>query len=199
MTTSRAPSKKQPASRLSQFSRLLIPIVVILLAVTAGLYWIKHNLVTSQRSEDSVAIKEGTVLPDFKLTTLGGKEKRISDIKAKLILINFWATWCESCIEEMPSIVKLREAYHDKGFEVVGVNVDENPESIVPKVMENFRIKFPIFKDDVDGSVAKLFDVHAIPLSVIINEQRKILFAQDGGQNWNSKAVQNQVERWLSQ
>lgn len=98
----------------------------------------------------------------------------------------------------MPSIVNLRKAYQDRGFEVLGINVDENPEKVLPKVLSEFKIDFPVYGDP-EGKLSSLFDVHAIPFTVILNHQRKILLVQDGGQDWNSKAIRNQLERWLSE
>ena len=120
----------------------------------------------------------------------------LSDIKAKVILVNFWATWCEACMVEMPSIVQLRNEYKDKGFEVVGVNLDENFEAVVPKATKELGITFPVFSD-VEGKITDYFDVHAIPLTVILGAGRKILFIENGDRNWNDQDIHHQLEQWL--
>ena len=112
-------------------------------------------------------------------------------------MINFWATWCEACMEEMPSLVALREQYAPKGFEILGVNVDENPAQSAPDAVKNMGIKFPIFTDK-SNALAELFDVHAIPLTVIIDKSRKILLVEPGGRDWNTEDMQQLMQKWLN-
>ena len=99
-------------------------------------------------------------------------------------------------MEEMPSIVALREKYSAKGFEVVGVNVDENPDQVVPPTIKKLGMKFPIFTDK-SNALAELFDVHAIPLSVIMDKDRKILLIESGGRDWMSTDIQQMMDKWL--
>ena len=100
-------------------------------------------------------------------------------------------------MEEMPSIVQLRDAYKDKGFEVVGVNLDENSATVVPKAIKQLKIQFPIFQDP-ENKIAEYFDVHAIPLSVMLNKDRKILYIENGERNWNDQESRTQLEKWLA-
>ncbi len=178
--------------------KVLVPLLVILLCVITGLLLIQRGTRSLEQNPNVVIRQVDQVLPDFKLSQLSGETTLISTFQAKVILINFWATWCDACMEEMPSIVHLRTDYKDRGFEAVGINVDENPEVVVPKARNAFQINFPIYADS-EGRLSELFNVHAIPLTVIINHQRKILLIQDGGQNWNSPAIRSQLDRWLSQ
>lgn len=177
--------------------KVLAPLVILIGVIIGALYIIKSELPQNNRQESHAEIQPGKILPDFSLTKLSGESIHISDLKAKVILVNFWATWCDACMEEMPSIVELREHYKNKGFEVVGINLDEKPEISAPKALQDLKIGFPIFKDP-DGKTADFFDVHAIPLTVIIDHQRKILLMKDGEQNWNTPAIQSELERWLA-
>jgi thiol-disulfide isomerase/thioredoxin len=177
--------------------KVLLPVFSIFILIIGALYWIRsewgHN-----PHETSVEIREGTILPPFSLKTIEGKSVSMKSIPHKVVLINFWATWCEACLHEMPSLIELRNSYHSRGFEIFGINLDENPEGVVPQTVGQFHIPFPIFKDP-EGSVADLFDIHAIPLTVILNQDRKILYVKDGEQNWNSPAIRALVERWLTE
>jgi thiol-disulfide isomerase/thioredoxin len=186
------------ANEKTSLAKVLIPIVVILVIVIGGLYVIKSEMAHPGRTEGNTEIRADSVLPDFKLTRLDGKETSLSELKSKIFLLNFWATWCEACMVEMPSIVKLREEYKDRGFEVLAVNLDENPEAVVPKAIKEFKIEFPVFRD-IEGKTADLFNVHAIPLTVVVNHDRKILFVRDGEENWNSPKIKAQMEKWLSE
>ena len=177
--------------------KVLMPILLLLVPVVAGLYLIKVQFSHPPKMEGHVDIQVGNTLPDFELTTVEGISTRISDLKSKVFLVNFWATWCDACMEEMTSIVQLRTAFKDRGFEILGINLDENPTMVVPKSIKEYKIGFPVFIDP-DGKVAELFDVHAIPLTVILDNRRRILFVKDGGQNWNAPAIHSQIMRWLS-
>ena len=177
--------------------KVLMPIVLLLFPVVAGLYLIKVQFSHAPKMEGHVEIQVGNTLPDFELTSLEGGSTRISDLNRKLFLVNFWATWCDACMEEMPSIVQLRAAFKDRGVEVLGINLDENPTMVVPKSIKEYKIDFPIFIDP-DGKIAELFDVHAIPLTVILDDKRRIIFVKDGGQNWNAPSIHSQIIRWIS-
>jgi peroxiredoxin len=190
MTTSRKPQK--------QIWKILSPIAVILLLVIGALKLIQMQSGISRSRASHLEVIPGHTISDFALTQIDGKSVQISEISQKIILINFWATWCEACMVEMPSLVALRDSFHQKGLEILGINLDENPTSVVPKTIREYQIKFPIYLDP-EGKVAELFNVHAIPLTVIMNSQRQILYVKDGEQNWNSPSVRSQIERWLTQ
>src|SRR4051794_35552293 len=123
------------SARQKTFWKVLTPIVVILAIALAGLYAIKSEFGHAPSPENHVEIQVGNILPDFTLTGLTGQVSHASDLKAKILLVNFWATWCEACMEEMPSIVRLRNTFKNRGFEVVGINLDENPETMIPRAI----------------------------------------------------------------
>ncbi len=183
--------------------KMLISIVLTVGLAAGGLYWVKMRLAPranpggSSESAGPGAAKVGAVIPDFELTGIEGKKTKFSDIHAKVVLVNFWATWCEACMVEMPSIVQLRDTYKDKGFEVVGINLDENPEAVLPKAIKELGISFPVF-NDAENKITDYFDVHAIPLSVFLGPGRKILYIENGERNWNDQDVHRQIEQWLS-
>lgn len=195
--------------------RTLIPIVVILAVVAGGLYFVKSHLraVSPKSSKDetlgtagnpdspeqgAIDVDVGRILPDFSLTPFQGKSpESISQAGGKVTLVNFWATWCEACMVEMPSIVKLQQAYRGKGFRVVAIDLDEKPEAVLPKTMKDLGIDFPVFVDS-DNKLSELFDVHAIPLTVIIDKDRKVLFMENGERNWNGEEIRSKLDKWLS-
>jgi thiol-disulfide isomerase/thioredoxin len=182
----------------SNSRRIYLPLFGILVLVVTTLLVIKAsvNRNTALNRPEKVEISEGAELPDLELTRIDGSKTPLSRLPHRIMMINFWATWCESCIEEMPSLVKLRDQYAPKGFEVLGINVDENPKKATPPMIEKFKMKFPQFTDP--GNVlADLFDVHAIPLSVVVNQDRKILLVENGGRDWDSEDVHQLMETWL--
>lgn len=188
--------------RSSQRRRLLVPAAVLMVIVVGALMAIKASVQKEQRlNTQAIELAEGAELPNFTLTQLNGTKIQVSDFKVgdqkpKVIMLNFWATWCEACMEEMPSIVKLREAYAPKGFEVIGLNVDENPPKAVPATEQKFGMKFPTFMDP-ENMMTELFDIHAIPLTVIFDQNRKILMVESGSREWDDEEMHQLVQKWL--
>jgi len=179
--------------------RLLIPIVAILTVVVVSLLAIKSSTQKQMRaSHQQIELNEGGEIPDLELTQMDGTKVQLGDLSHKVMMINFWATWCEACIEEMPSLVQLREKFAPKGFEILGVNVDENPHPVATTAAVKLGMKFPLYTDP-HGDLGEIFDLHAIPLTIIINKSRKILMVEPGGRDWNSEEVQQLIEKWLNE
>lgn len=181
--------------------RVLIPIAVIILAVAAGLFALKSGLVTNQKqSGESISVKVGEVAPDLNLmqtdAQFNTRAVKLSSLKSKVVFVNFWATWCEACMVEIPSILALRERYKDKGLSVVLMNVDENPKAVLGATLKMLHVDFPIFTDQ-NQEWSHLFQVRGIPFTVVLDAQRKILFFETGERNWDSASVQKQFELWL--
>jgi thiol-disulfide isomerase/thioredoxin len=197
-----------PSARNSIW-KAFAPVIVILVLVVGGLYGVKSHIASrpggsaamgeDEHSGTADSLKIGSILPDFQLDLYGsgGKTVQASTLKSKVTLINFWATWCEACMVEMPSIVKVWQSYKDKGFDVASVNVDQNPEAVLPKTLKRLGMEFPVYTDK-DSKLADLFQIQAIPLSVIIDRNRKILFIENGERDWNGSDIRAEIEKWLS-
>lgn len=186
--------RKKPA-----FSQVLIPVAVILTLVLIGLSLLKRHQDSESRSHGGPAafdVTAGAQLPDLELQSLDGKTTKLSQIPGKVVLINFWATWCGPCLQEMPSINQLRKAYQPQGFEVIGVNVDENPGEVLESFQKKLGIEFTSYVDP-KGSLAEKFDVHGIPFTVVIDSDRKILHVETGDRDWYSADVQKKLKGWL--
>lgn len=186
-----------PAKRgTPSWIKVTVPLALILGVSLVALQVIKSKV--GQPQTDSSA-SVGSVLPDFTLRTLEGKETRFSALTSnKLYVINFWATWCEACVEEMPSLVRLREHFKGKGLEVLGINVDENPKAVVPSMIDELKITFPIYSDP-EGRIAELFDVHSIPLTAVLTKQGKVLLIENGEKQWDSSEMKALIEKWIAQ
>ena len=193
--------------------RALVPVFVILILVYGGLYLVQNfsgrrlsqTPDTGHTHVDAIQMKEGAIMPDVELIAFqpepvsgGGKPKAvsISSLNKKVLLINFWASWCPSCVTEMPSIMKLRDLYRDRGFDVVAINVDENPQAVIPKILKRIHVDIPVYLDTAQ-KLSDLFDVSAIPFTIIIDQHRKILLTESGERDWQSQDVRNQMENWL--
>jgi thiol-disulfide isomerase/thioredoxin len=185
-------------STSGSLGKFLLPLGGILVLVVGGLLLVKSQVKTSPPASGTPDIRVGARLPEIPLRAFGGGNTKLSELKSKVVLVNFWATWCEACMVEMPSIIKLRNQYHDKGFEVVPVNVDENPDAVLPRTIKRFGMNFTVYTD-AEGKLGELFDIHAIPLTLILDQTGKILFIENGERDWNGTDIHTQLERWLSE
>jgi thiol-disulfide isomerase/thioredoxin len=179
--------------------------VLVIPALAAGALWlVQRGVPTGDRDEledddhAHVELNVGATMPDFELRRFGDGKVRFSSLNQKVVLINFWATWCEPCRTEMPSIARLRAAYKDKGFDVMAINIDEDPDSVVPPALKAMALKdLPIYTDQ-EGRASDIFQVEAVPLTVILNHDRKILLVETGERDWNDKEIRQQLESWLA-
>jgi len=106
--------------------------------------------------------------PDFTLNTLGGQEVTLSKLRDKPVVINFWATWCPSCVEEMPAIEAFYRK-HQNDMHLLAVNVGSNAETVMSFAQEK-GLDFPILFDE-NGTVADLYRVRSIPVTVFVDTQ----------------------------
>jgi thiol-disulfide isomerase/thioredoxin len=174
--------------------KVLLPVALILVIGFIALKFLKSQAERTDRLAGVPVI--GEVLPDLELTELGGKKVKLSDLKAKVVVMNFWATWCEACVAEMPTLVKLQEAYKDKGLVLALITVDADAEKVVPPFLKKMGIGFRTFHDEGE-KLSELFDVHGIPFTAVVNGNRKFLYREVGERDWNSPEVHKEVEKWL--
>ncbi|HWR15749.1 MAG TPA: TlpA disulfide reductase family protein [Terriglobales bacterium] len=116
----------------------------------------------------------GQIAPDFTLKTLDGKDMKLSDLRGKAVLLNFWATWCGPCKLEIPWFLDLEKQYGSQGLVIVGVSMDDNPEKDVPKFAQEMKITYPILVGT--EAVADLYGgVEGLPITFYINREGKIV------------------------
>ncbi len=174
-----------------------LPYLSVFFLLLGALLWSQAHLQPLQKDGAVTQTPSvGATLADFHWTTLDGKTSTFSDHPRKLTLLNFWASWCDACMEEMPSLVRLREAYASQGFEIIGVNLDENPLEIIPQIQKKFQIPFPLVADS-QSTLVQLFAVYAIPMTLVLDQNRKVLLQIDGEKDWNSPWMHHQMDAWL--
>jgi peroxiredoxin len=143
-----------------------------------------------ERASGSALLKPYPVkrqAPALKLPTLAGKNIDLNDLKGKVVMVNFWATWCPPCVEEIPSLQRLYAAKKAKGLEILAVDVGETPEKM-QQFLADKPIEFPVLMD-VDGSALKTWGVHAFPTTLVLDRQHQIRYAVFGAFAWDSAEV----------
>jgi cytochrome c biogenesis protein CcmG, thiol:disulfide interchange protein DsbE len=133
--------------------------------------------------------------PELALKDLQGREHRLSDYRGKVVVLNFWATWCEPCREEMPSMQRLQERLAGKPFAILAVDFGEG-EPRVRAFLEKLPLKFTILLDR-DGGVARAWRVRVLPVSFVIDPDQRIRYSVVGDAEWDSPAVEQAVRGLL--
>ena len=144
-----------------------------------------------------VELKEGQQAPGFALLTLDGGRVSLTDHRDKLVVLNFWATWCQPCTVEMPSLEALWRRHRDRGLVVVGVSVDRGaPRALLEPYLRNLKLTFPILLDP-DSKTSDRWRVTALPATFIVRPGGEVAGMAMGARQWNSDEMQALVERLL--
>jgi len=138
---------------------------------------------------------EGGATPELALEDLAGKQHKLADYRGKVVLVNFWATWCEPCRAEMPSMDRLRGSLEGKPFAVLAVNLAE-PLSRIEKFVDATPVRFPLLRDR-DGAVAKTWKAKLLPASFLIGRDGLIKYVAYGELDWTSDQVRARVNELL--
>jgi peroxiredoxin len=129
----------------------------------------------------------GQPVPDFSLPDLEGRTHRLSDLKGKVVVLNFWATWCPPCIDEMPSLDRLSEALESKGVEVVAVSVDERF-SDIGEFVEKFQVTFTVLHDE-GKKVSRTYQTFKYPETFILDRDGRLRSKVVGPRDWSAPTV----------
>ena len=126
----------------------------------------------------SGAIATQASAPDFTLRTMNGPNLRLHEQRGRVVMVNFWATWCGPCRQEMPQLDRLYQKYKSSGFVLLGVNVDEDARK-ASDVAAKLGVTFPVLLD-TDKAVSKLYDLSTMPSTVIIDRDGKVRYFHRG-------------------
>ena len=132
--------------------------------------------------------REGSQAPDFTLKTLDGQEVSLSSLKGKVVLLNFWATWCPPCREEVPSMVKLNAAMENKPFRMLAVSIDEGGKKAVEAYFRESGNALPTLLDP-DRAVGKIYGITGVPETFIIDMQGVMRKKVIGPMDWSNPEV----------
>ena len=133
--------------------------------------------------------------PDFTLQTTSGKTVSLDQLKGDVVMVNFWATWCGPCRQEMPKLDALYKEYHRLGFDLLGVNVETDP-SGVPKFLKETPVSFKILLDR-KNDVSKLYKVVAMPSTVLIDRKGNVRYVHHGYEPGYENTYQTEIRGLL--
>ena len=136
--------------------------------------------------------------PDFTLKSLDGQEITLSKLKGKVVLLDFWATWCGPCRESIPHLIQLYKAYRENGFEMIGISLDKGDATVVHNFVKSMDIPYPIVM--ATEEIARDYRVTSIPTTFFIDKEGKIRekipgFNSTIAQRMNSKIADLTAEK----
>ena len=137
----------------------------------------------------------GGPAPDFALKSRAGANLRLSEERGNVVMVNFWATWCGPCRQEMPLLDDIYERYRDAGFQLLGVNIDDDANKAA-RMTDDMGVGFPLLFDQ-DKEVSRLYDVSAMPVTVLIDRDGVVRHVHHGYRPGYEDAYIEQVRALL--
>ena len=160
---------------------------------------IEKTKVTIGKKERTLSIYKGNTTPKrLILNDINNNEVDLNKLKGKVVLVNFWASWCPPCVHEMPSMQRLQNRFITKGFTILGVNMAEDVKTVRHFLKTKVAVQFPILFD-LDGTALKDWGVFAFPTSYIIDKKGEIRYAIYGGVNWETKDILKKITSLLNE
>jgi peroxiredoxin len=131
-------------------------------------------------SLSAVAAKQldGELAPDFVLRSGEGENVRLSEYRGEVVLVNFWASWCGDCRDQMPSLDSTYSLYHEAGLQLLSINLDNKAER-AREMAQTLNLSFPVLYD-ADRTVSRLYDVDAMPVTLLIDREGVVRYVQEG-------------------
>lgn len=137
--------------------------------------------------------------PDFRATSLAtGKARTIADYKGRVVLLNVWATWCQPCRLEMPSMERLQEELGPEGLKIVAISIDEGGEDVVKEFIREYGLTFEILHDP-SRSIERIYQTTGVPESFVLNKYGIIVKKVIGAAAWDAPVNRDLIRRLLAQ
>jgi len=158
----------------------------------------KLNIQTGKKERRLKSFRGNPNPPTLRLPNLKDKVVDLKDLKGKVVLVNFWASWCPPCVHEMPSMQRLQNRFFSKGFTILGVNMAEDKKTVQQFLDTKVDVQFPILFDE-NGAALKSWGVFAFPTSYIVDKQGKIRYAIFGGVDWEQESIIRKIEQLVNE
>lgn len=139
----------------------------------------------------------GTSAPDFAAKSDAGRNMRLSELRGQVVLINFWASWCSPCRQELPLLNKIYTQYRSAGFVLLAVNVDDNRKD-ADTMLKRLNLRFPTLFDG-GKNVAKLYGVDTMPATLVIDRDGRVRYVHRGYYDGYERKYEQQVRELLKE
>jgi len=166
--------------------RAVLPLVLTLILIAVVGCSRKES--ASGPATPSAPVAEGKPAPSFTLPDLSGKNVSLAEHRGKVVLVNFWATWCPPCREEIPSMVRLNTIMAGKPFQMLCISINEEGKKEVDSFLSTQKITLPVLLDPAN-QVARLYGITGVPETFIVDPKGVVVKHVVGGLDWSSKEV----------
>lgn len=145
-------------------------------AVLSGIYFLKVRPLKSHLRDATAAAS--ALAPDFSLQQLSGEPLSLSSYRGQVVLLDFWATWCDACRAEIPHFVELEDQYHDQGLQIIGISMDDTPDP-VRSFSQHFKMNYPVVMGN--AKIGELYGgVFGLPIALLIGRDGRIYAKHTG-------------------
>jgi cytochrome c biogenesis protein CcmG/thiol:disulfide interchange protein DsbE len=142
-----------------------------------------------------LALEQGQAAPEIDLTDFNGRPVKLSDLRGKVVVVDFWASWCAPCRESFPVFERLSKTYRDQGLVVLGVNVDNDP-AAAKKFLADVPVTFTVLADP-SKKVAKAYEPKTMPSSYVIDRAGKVRFVHAGFKGSDAQKIEAEIKTLL--
>lgn len=142
---------------------------------------------TQQPGKGLTILPEKPQAADFSLQDLDGGAHRLSDYRGRVVIVNFWATWCPPCRAEMPSMQRAWEQLEDEGILMFGIDVGEDEDTVF-QFTANYPVEFPLLLDR-DSKIIEQWPVNGLPTTFVVDTEGRIVYRAIGGREWDDPAL----------
>lgn len=157
----------QVKETLMKTNRVIIALIFFFVA--SGAVYLLANT-TSKESVEMVQNQDNSAAPDFTLPDINGVNVKLSDLKGKVIALNFWATWCGPCRKEIPDFIELQNMYGKDGLQFIGIALDEGGVSVIKPFAEKLKMNYPVLVGN-EAVTAAYGGMNAIPVTILIDKK----------------------------
>ena len=142
-------------------------------------------------------VKGETLASDFVTRDLAGRTVRFNTFQGKVVVLNFWATWCSTCRKEMPSMEALHQSYKNQGLVVLAVSQDQVSARTVQAYVDELKLSFPVWHDR-DGLIGRQYGISGVPVSYLVGADGRIAYRVTGDYDWFGAEARAAVETLLT-
>ena len=137
----------------------------------------------------------GSKVPGFTLQSADGGNVKLSEFRGKVVLINYWATWCGPCRQELPELDKIHKQFSAKGFTMLGINIDNKPKNAI-KMLKRLKIKFPVVFDP-KKKVSEQMNVDAMPFTILVDQSGVARYVHRGYVSGDENKYRSEIKKVL--
>ena len=159
--------------------------------------WLRATALTATLAVSSLVSASTSVAPGFALPSRSGDTISLEQLKGQVVMINFWASWCGPCRQEMPLLDQMYKRYSPLGFTLLGVNVEAHSKD-AEKLLANVPVSFPVLFDK-ENKVSKMYDVNAMPSTVFIDRKGNVRYLHRGYKAGDEGEYLNQIRALLKE